>query len=163
MPVKKRTYNHRLVKATETYSVHDIAELFNISRNTALNWIKSGLPVIDKQKPFLVHGSALIAFIKKMQHDRKKPCQPHEIYCCKCRQARAAKDGLVEIILLNSSKLSVKGFCAVCGTVLNRIGAITKLAEYQRIFPTATLGNSHIKDTTTPSVNCDMKGTGNDR
>ncbi len=157
MTFKKRTYNTRLIRMGLSYSVQEVAGLFGLHKNSVLQWIKSGLPVIDQRKPYLIHGADLAAFIKKRQSGRKHKCQPHEFYCCKCRTSRKAWENQVDIVIKNKSKLVITAICAVCNTALHRAGAVRKLAEYQKIFSVQTLREQHITDRNQPIVMCDTQ------
>jgi hypothetical protein len=154
---KKRTYNTRLIKCARSYTVQEISELFGTHKNTVRNWIKEGLPTIDGQKPFLVHGSDLIAFLNERQAKRKHKCKADEFFCFKCRIQRKAKSGSVTFITRNKTKLNIRAQCAVCATPVFRAGSVQKRANYERIFETETLAQERLIDTTTPTLNCYLK------
>ncbi|MCK4945496.1 MAG: helix-turn-helix domain-containing protein [Alphaproteobacteria bacterium] len=67
MKTKKRTYNPRRVRTGLSYTVQDIAEIYEVHKNAVLRWIKNGLPVIDKKKPYLVYGGELAKYLRKKQ------------------------------------------------------------------------------------------------
>jgi hypothetical protein len=135
---KKRTYNPRLVKRDFSYTIEEIAELFGLHENSVRLWLKEGLPTIDAGRPTLIHGSDLIAFIRKRQTTRKHPCAPDEFYCCRCRKPRRAWESLVDLEIRPGSKVLLKAVCEVCGGGLNKAGAQAKLAEYRRVFDVQT-------------------------
>jgi hypothetical protein len=54
----KRHPNPRLVKLHRSYTVEQIARLFDIHKNTVRAWVKQGLQPIDGQRPALFHGPA---------------------------------------------------------------------------------------------------------
>ena len=80
-----RRPNYRLVKIHRNYTVHEIAMLFGINRNTVREWIKKGLPVIDRKRPMLILGCDLATFLLARWLKDKRPCQAGEIYCVRCR------------------------------------------------------------------------------
>jgi hypothetical protein len=60
----KRHPNHRHVKGHRSYTVEEIAGLFNIHKNTVREWVKAGLPTSDDRRPMLILGHELIAFLQ---------------------------------------------------------------------------------------------------
>ena len=64
MPSKKRTFNTRLIKRDYSYDIKELSEVLGVHVRTVREWIKSGLPLIDKTRPFMMHGSEIIAFLK---------------------------------------------------------------------------------------------------
>lgn len=159
---RTRTYNTRLIKPDFSYSTQEIADLFSLHKNAVLRWIGDGLSLIDERKPYLVHGSALIAFLNKRQADRKRSCQADEFFCCKCRAARPATGNVVDIVFRNDIKLDLRGRCAVCSTIVRRVGSMKKLPEYQKIFTIQTMQGRHINDSNHACDNRDIRKEGND-
>ncbi len=155
--IKQRTYDTRLICIGLSYSVQEIAELYGLHKNAVLRWIKGGLPVIDDKKPYLIHGSELVAYLKNKQQGRKRKCQPDEFFCCKCRAPRKALENLADITIRNEIKLSISGLCAVCNTQMHRVGTVKKLAEYQKIFLIRTIQGQHITECHSPIVMCDSR------
>lgn len=154
---KKRTYNPRRIHISQSYSVQEIAELYGLHKNAVLRWIKDGLPLIDQRKPYMVHGGDLAEYLTKKKSGRKCKCQPDEFFCFKCRAPRKAWESAADIVIRNESKLTISGLCAVCNTVVQRVGVVKKLPEYQKIFSIQTIQERHISDTSAPSVNSDMR------
>src|SRR5271165_6576292 len=83
--LRKRRPNYRLVKIHRNYTVEEIARLFGAHKNTVRHWIKSGLKTLDRRRPLLVHGSDLSVFLRDRKQKKKRPCQPGEFYCLRCR------------------------------------------------------------------------------
>lgn len=157
MKIRKRTYNPRRARAAQSYTVQDIAEIYGLHKNAVLRWIKEGLPVIDRQKPYLIHGGELAEYLRNKQSGRKHPCKPDEFFCFKCRAPRKAWENVADIQIRNKNKLSLSGLCAVCNTPMHRVGSAKKLAEYQKIFSIQTIREPHISDCIPPIVNRDMR------
>jgi hypothetical protein len=157
MKVKKRTYNPRRARVGQSYTVQDIAELYGIHKNAILRWVKDGLPIIDKQKPYLIHGGDLREYLQKKRAARKQKCRPDEFYCCKCRVPRRAWENVADIHIRNASKLSLSSLCAVCSTPVFRAGAVKKLPEYQKIFSIQTIQQASITVCNNPIVNSEMR------
>ena len=56
-----KRFNRRHLKRHRAYTVHEIAELLRVHKNTARGWLGAGLPTTDDRRPALVLGSDLIA------------------------------------------------------------------------------------------------------
>lgn len=157
MAKKRRTYNTRLIKHNHTYRYHEIADLFGLHSNVIPRWIKNGLCRIDDKKPYLVHGSDLAAYLQSRQKSRKKRCAEDEAFCCKCRLPRRMWENIVDLEIKNQKTLVISGLCIACDTPMKKIGSISKMAIYEKIFKIQTLEGFSILDSDHPSVKCDLE------
>jgi transposase-like protein len=83
----KRHPNPRLVKLHRSYTVEQIARLFDIHKNTVRAWVKQGLQPIDGLRPALFHGPVLVAFLLRRPSPQSNPiCQAISIVCHAERQ-----------------------------------------------------------------------------
>jgi hypothetical protein len=55
--------NPRLAKIHRSYSVDELARLFNIHKNTIRSWLKQGLTAIDGQRPTVARGEEVRRFL----------------------------------------------------------------------------------------------------
>ena len=157
MARKTKKYNINLIKQTLSYSVIEIAELFNLHKRTVQTWLQEGLPKIDNKRPFLVLGSELKEFISRKQKKRKKKCKQDEFYCCKCREVRQSRNNLVSIKILNEKSGLIKGICNQCNTKINKIFPIKKLGEIKEIFVVQRIDNKDLNGFSGAIVNTDLK------
>lgn len=127
----KRTFNTRLIRKNYSYDISEITQLFGLHPNSVTTWLGEGLTSIDGHRPTLIHGSDLADFLNNRQAIRKRTCQPNEIYCCRCRVPKIPWENLVDIEIMDDRRLVLKAVCPECGTGLNRIGSVKKLAEYR--------------------------------
>ena len=153
-----RRYNLRRIKRGRTYTIQEIADLFDIHKNAVGRWLASGLKRIDNAKPYLIHGGDLHDFLFQRQASRRVTCARDEFYCFRCRTPRHAAEGMVDITPRNVTKVDLSALCCACGTVMHRAGAVAKVPEYEATFGSATLAPRHITDTACHSLNRDMKG-----
>jgi hypothetical protein len=137
---KSRTYNVRLIRREYSYTVQEIAELFNLHPNAVRRWVSGGLRTIDDHRPQLIHGSDLIEFLCRRQRDRRRGCAPDEMYCFGCHEPRRPAGGRVVVEQLGPSRLMLRGSCELCGTRMNRAFSMSRLPEVERTFtvPTAS-------------------------
>ena len=153
---RRRSYNTRLVKRSYSYSLQEIAELFDVHINAVRRWIRDGLPKIDDHKPFLVHGSELTAFLDNRQKRRKRKCAADEFYCCRCRAPRRPRQGVVELTIENAKQVRLSAKCGTCCAPMNQIGSMRKLASYRSLFDVQTTDQRRIGERLEPGVMCHM-------
>lgn len=77
--------NPRLIEKYRCYSVEGLADVFHVSQSTVLIWISKDLKTIDHQKPYMLFGADIIAWIKTYQPTKKKKPDQKKVYCLKCR------------------------------------------------------------------------------
>ena len=152
-----RNHNHRLVKIHRTYSVEEMASLFGIHKNTVRHWLGNGLATIDRQRPLLVHGRHLIAFLKANRARNKVTTPAGHIYCLRCRAPRRPWGGEVTYRPLTTDLGDLAGFCPACGSRLNRRVSTARLAAaLADLRLRETEAPEHIGERAHPSGNCDF-------
>ncbi len=135
-----RRINPRLAKRHRCFTVYELADLLGAHRNTVRQWIRDGLPVLWG----------------KRTKARKRPCQPGQMYCFKCREPKAPALGMVEYAATNAVTGNLKALCETCGTFMHRR---TRLADIAAKMPgldvQITQAPSSIDAQAHPSPNCD--------
>jgi hypothetical protein len=139
----KRSANYRLVKIHRSYSVAEIAALFGVHRNTVREWVKHGLPTSDRLRPMLILGRHLAEFLRARSSARKRPCQPGEVYCVRCRVPRAPAGNLADYQAMTTMTGNLIGICPVCDSLIYRRVNFTKLEQIR--------GNLDIRIPQTPA------------
>jgi hypothetical protein len=153
-----RLPNPRLVKIHRNYTVEEIASLFGVHRNTVRLWVKHGLPIIDRQRPMLVHGIDLAAFLQKRRAQNKRPCQLGEIYCVRCREPQKPAGGMVDYLPITETSGNLVPICPGCNSIMNRRASLAKLAVFKSHFDiTMPQALQHIGERERPSVNSDLQ------
>ncbi len=155
--IKKRKYNTNFIKATLNYSVNDISELFKVHKRTVQEWLKEGLYKIDNRKPFLVLGSDLEEFIKNRQGKRKVKCNSNEFYCLKCHKSQTSWNNLVDINILNESRVMIIGICSQCNTKINKISTTEEINNIKQIFMVQKIHNKNLIEFNSSILKTDIK------
>lgn len=138
--------------------MEDVASLFGIHRNTVRQWIKQGLPLCDRQRPLLILGSELIAFLTAKRTRNKRPCKPGEVYCLPCRSPQIPALGMAEYRPLTATGGNLIGLCPACERLMYRRVTLAKLGEVKgNLDLTFTNAAQHIDERSKPSVNSDFK------
>ncbi|MGB0906780.1 MAG: helix-turn-helix domain-containing protein [Maricaulaceae bacterium] len=124
----KRTYDPRKVKRHRSYTVQDLAALYEVGPNTVRQWIKKqGLPVIEGSYPTLMHWAEIRRWIIDWQSARKWTCAANEMSCLRCQAPRKVKAGTFRVTESNKELLMMHGDCETCGRAMNRATSRAKL------------------------------------
>jgi hypothetical protein len=110
----RRHPNHRRIKLHRTYTIEEAARALRLHKNTIRRWTKQALPMIDKRKPALIHGEALVGFLIERRVASKRPCQAGEIYCVACRTPKRPAGDMAEYVRRSSGAGNLRGLCPDC-------------------------------------------------
>lgn len=150
--------NHRLAKIHRSYTVEEAAALYGVHRNTVREWIKRGLPTIDRRRPLLILGRDLAAFLLARRTRNKRPCQAGEIYCVRCRAPRTPAGNMAEYRPVTSTLGNLIGICPSCDCMMYRRVNVANLdAVGGGLEVTLAQGPSRIGESTEPCVNSDFR------
>lgn len=156
--MKKRHLNYRLAKIHRNYSVEEIADLFRIHKNTVRAWIKDGLPVTDDKRPMLILGHDLAEFLQARRASNKRPCQPGEIYCVRCRIPKVPAGDMADYQPVTESQGNMIAICPDCETMMYRRVSLAKLDQVRgNLDITMPQALQHIVESNPPSVNSDLR------
>lgn len=156
----KRHPNPRLAKIHRNYTVEEVAALFDIHKNTVRNWVKGGLPTNDDRRPMLILGRDLLAFLQAKRVKNKRPCQPGEIYCVRCRAVQKPAGAMAEYQPLTDTAGNLVGICPSCESMMYRRVNFAKLVQVGADLDiTLMQALPHINESTQPCVNSDLRGS----
>jgi len=116
----KRLPNPRLAKIHRSYTVEETAKLFGVHKNTVGNWIRQGLPVCGKKRPFLIMGRDLRDFLEAKRVKNKQSCKADEIYCMRCRAPKKPAADLIEYKAITDALGNLVAICPDCASIMNR-------------------------------------------
>ncbi|MBG1231810.1 helix-turn-helix domain-containing protein [Aestuariivirga litoralis] len=157
----RRYPNPGLVKINRSYEVHELALLFGTHRNTIRGWITKGLKTTDGSRPYLLHGTDVREFLQAQRKSAYSKCQPHELFCLKCKAPKEPLDKRVAYMPFTESSGNFQGICPDCGKRIFRRVSFARLGTFSGKLviqlPQATLD---IGDIPKPCVNCDLGDPG---
>ena len=159
----RRHPNYRLVKIHRSYTVAEVAMLLGVHRNTVRAWIKQGLPTCDRKHPLLIPGADLRVFLRARRAKNKRPCQPGQIYCVRCRVPQNPAGEMADYEPLTALLGNLVGICPTCGSMIYRRVNLAKLeAARGELEVTVTEALRHIDESSQLSVNGELRvvGTG---
>ncbi len=155
--MRKRRPNYRLVKIHRNYTVEEIARLFGAHKNTVRQWIRTGLRTLDRRRPLLVHGSELSAFLRDRKQKNKRPCQPGEFYCLRCRAPQHPDGEIADYLPISERLGNLEGICPECGAMIYRRTSLAKLAQIRgKLDITFREAKGRVSETGEPSLNSDI-------
>lgn len=148
--------NPRLAKLHRSYTAFELADLLGVHKNSVRLWISQGLPTVDGARPMLIGGTDFQTWWAKKRKDAKRPCQPGQMYCFKCREPKAPALGMVEYAATNATTGNLKAICETCGTLMHRRTRLADIAckmpgldVHRTQAPPGIVARPH------PSPNCD--------
>lgn len=128
----KRNHNPNKCKIHRSYSVEEVAILYEVHKRTVRNWIKKGLAVCDDKRPLLILGANLKQFLQQQRQVNKRNCKPSELYCFKCREPRTPDQNTIQFIQETSTKGRVISACSVCNSTMNKYFKLENIISIQR-------------------------------
>ena len=148
--------NPRLAKIHRSYSVDEMARLFNVHKNTIRNWFKQGLQAIDGQRPTVARGEEVRSFLADRRARTKQACGPGRIFCLPCRAPKVPALEMVEYVATSDANGTLRGICPDCDRMIYRRVNPGKLdAVCRDLDVTVTQAGPRIEETAKPNVNCD--------
>ena len=123
-----RRPNVRAVKKHRSYTVDEAARTLIVAKGTVRRWLKTGLLALTEQRPALILGHDLIAFLDARKRDRK-PCQLQQAYCFACRAPRDPAFNEVEFTPRSNAAGMMQALCSDCATVMHKRVSAGRLAE----------------------------------
>ncbi len=154
----RKRFNPKRAKIHRNYTVEEISRLYEVHKNTVLQWIKRGLPVIDKKRPMLVLGKDLAAFLQKQRTQSKHKCKPGEIYCVKCRKPSMPLGNMADYQVINAQLGNLVGICPHCEILIYRRVSKAKLNEVSGNLEISLPEElQHIDSCDKPTLNSDFK------
>jgi hypothetical protein len=153
--MRGRHPNHRLVKIHRSYTVEEIARLFDTHKNTVRRWVKDdGLPTCDGKRPMLILGPDLAAFLQVRRTKNKRTCQPGEIYCVRCRAPKSPLGDYADYLTITEKTGNLTAICPDCNSIMYRCVSLAKLEQVRGkleiTFPQAL---RRISESNQPTVN----------
>ncbi len=126
--------NSRAIRAARTYTIEEAAIVLSVSVGTVRAWVKAGLPIMSKARPYLILGDALRSFLDARRSSGKARLQPDQLYCLRCKAGRRPAGLLVDVFPKNPKTARLFGFCEVCGGNCNRMISLSQIDEIRPIF-----------------------------
>jgi hypothetical protein len=156
----RRHPNPRRLKIHRSYTVEQLSASLKVHKNTLRRWAKEGLRRIDDRRPTMFRGIDAADFLQDRRQAAKRPCQPGELYCLKCRAPKIPA-GLVADLKIKSAAIGcLEAICPTCGRMLyRRVNPAMIDAVRGNLEITVRQAKERIVEPTAPSLNGDSRGT----
>ena len=137
--------------------MEEIASLFGTHKNTVRAWVKAGLPTSDRKRPILILGCELAGYLKARRSKNKRPCQPGEIYCVRCRAPKQPAGDMAEYQPITESLGNLEGICPDCDGMIYRRASRARLPGIRgKLDITFAEAERQVSKTDPPIVNSDF-------
>lgn len=115
-----RSYKNIRPRKHSVYTVEDLMQLYDISRNTASNWIAEGLRPSDNHKPYVFNGVEVKRFHEARRLASKATLRIGQFTCFKCKQRVFPDLSSLEIYPPKNGGSTVWARCSSCKCAVNK-------------------------------------------
>jgi hypothetical protein len=122
------------IKSARCYTMAEASDCLGVSLNTIRNYVQDGLPILRAERPFLISGAELKAWLAAKHQRAKQPLKPEQMLCLRCKTPQTPLGGMVDCTPLSSGKLQLTGLCPSCGGVIHRVASLRQLPDFARFF-----------------------------
>lgn len=126
--------NPMAVSKVLTYTVDEAATALGVTTATIRNYVRRGLPIMTAQRPYLISGEALRAFLLNERASRKKPLQSDELFCPSCGIGQRPYGMMVDLVIQPGKSRRLTGLCEVCDGASQRMIGIRDIKKFAAIF-----------------------------
>ena len=127
----KRNYPLKSIKYWYSYDIDEVCALYQSQRlhqQTVRGWVKDGLPVIDKQRAFLIYGEDLRVFLGKMNEKNKCKTKLNEMFCMSCKEAKPFLKNQIQLEQ-KGKRVLARALCRDCQTKMNKSYSLDNISE----------------------------------
>ena len=104
----------RKIKIHNQYTYDQAADALGVSVQTLRLWGKSGLPVLDSQKPHLILGFALKEFLNKRANKPERRLARDQFLCMACNAPRRAYGCMADYLSYTPTRGRLEALCEDC-------------------------------------------------
>lgn len=129
----------RFIKSARIYTVEEAAYAMNRTPSTIRNWIAAGMTCLRGQRPILIRGQDLKAWLQSSQAKRRV-LGPHEFLCFACKAVKTPYGGMVDLHDHTDLTPRLSALCPDCGGQIHRIVRRSDLLVLSRIYDVKSTG-----------------------
>jgi excisionase family DNA binding protein len=152
---RNRRADWRRIKSLRTYTIEEAASTLGLHRGTIRYWVKKcGLAAQMDQRPHLIYGSDLVAFLKGRREANRQKCGPGHLFCLKCRKPRTPAGNALDYEPFAPTQGTLVGICPICESLMRRFVMRSRLEIVGREFRVEfSPPQDSLRDTTMPRLN----------
>ncbi len=125
--------NPRLIKIHRSYTAEEAARRLGKHKNTIREWIRRGLPICSEGWPILILGPDLRAFLQAQRVAGKRPCQPGEMYCLRCRAPKMPAGEVADYLPDTPASGKLVAICPDCDKLMNQRTSLARMKHFRGI------------------------------
>ncbi|AGI68763.1 hypothetical protein OAN307_c32450 [Octadecabacter antarcticus 307] len=134
-------FRTRAIKANKAYLVDELADAAGVSVPTVRNWIKAGMPLVDKKRPMMIMGFHALEFLKNRKAKASRPLALGEFYCVRCKVPRIPFGAMADYVPTSATGGCLKAICSVCECRCNVSISAYNLPEIREVLDVAIRDN----------------------
>ncbi|MCB2112412.1 MAG: helix-turn-helix domain-containing protein [Parvularculaceae bacterium] len=116
-----KRYKTRRLSIHRNYEIGEVADLIGAHPQTIRGWVVTGtLPVCAANRPILIAGDDLLAFLRNRGNRSRRPLGPNQFYCLRCREARNAAGKMADFEPRSDTGGRLVAICAECEAMVYR-------------------------------------------
>lgn len=120
--------------AADSYTIEEAATTLGVSVGSVRAWVKAGLPIMTKARPYLILGDALRTFLDARRTLGKVRLLPDQFYCLRCKAGRRPMGLMVDVLPQSPTTARLFGLCDECGSGFNRMISLSQIDRIRPIF-----------------------------
>ncbi len=110
------------IKAHRIYTVWEAAEALGKHRRTIIRWINDKGLIADKsQKPWLIKGTDLKAFLGQQRSKARCKLALHHLYCLGCDSPQEPAGKFADYTQQTATTGMLSALCPACECVINKV------------------------------------------
>jgi excisionase family DNA binding protein len=110
------------IKAHRVYTIWEIADALGCHRQTVVRWVRSRrLDANTSQKPWLVDGRDLKAFLGVRQNKPRCRMALHHCYCLGCKAPQEPDGKMADYTQQTPDTGRLTGLCPACGALMHKV------------------------------------------
>jgi len=133
-----RRVSARRVKIHSQYTYDNVADLLGVSVQTVRLWRRSGLHVLDSQKPHLILGFALKDFLNKRSKKPERRLAQDQFLCMTCNAPKRAYGGIGDYLPYMATRGRLEVLCETCHGLCGKFASPAICAELAPILTITT-------------------------
>ncbi|SLN39082.1 Helix-turn-helix domain protein [Roseovarius albus] len=117
-----KSFSASHIKTHRVYSTWEAADALGCHKQTVIRWIKhKGLNADTSQRPWLIEGRELKAYLGVKQKRLKRKLALHHCFCLGCREPREPDGKIADYIHQTADCGRLEALCPACGSIMNKI------------------------------------------
>jgi len=116
-----KKFSHNRIKTHRIYTPFEAAEALGCHRQTVLRWIALGLEADQSQKPWLIEGQKLKAYLGARISERKQKLALDHFYCFGCKESQSAAGKMADYVHQSPTNGRLSALCPSCSTIMNKL------------------------------------------